>query len=450
LGVLLAAPLGAWGQAPPMHGFMAGECDGGCGEIVGPEGCYDGGCYGGGYCDGGCYGGGCYGDAYGHGGGMPHHGFTGPMPMGYGGTQPPIGYDLMNDVGVEGYLIDQRGPHYWDVRAEAVYLTREETFGRDLIFTKEGVAPTGVVRLTADDLEYGEEPGFRIMGRCDVCPLAVIEFGYMGIFTFDDAATAVDETGDSDLFSIFSNFGDNNEFPGVTNPGGQGPFTERAEQHSISIESDLQIAEISYRRYWLGWSPRISGTLLFGFRYAKLNEEFEFNSLGSETVPFNNPAAPIAAATYTVDADNDLSGAQLGADMWVGLMQGLRLGGEAKAGLYANRYNVTSEIVTTPPPPTGQVINPSLFEEFDDVEPALIADASVDLVADILPSVSLRAGCEVLFFNSVALAGDNFNTGSPYNPAPGDNTFGGVRTPFVDDEGEALYYGGHAGIEVIW
>ena len=31
------------------------------------------------------------------------------------------------------------------------------------------------------------------------------------------------------------------------------PQTEQAVTQSISIESDLQTAEISYRRYWLGW-----------------------------------------------------------------------------------------------------------------------------------------------------------------------------------------------------
>jgi hypothetical protein len=245
----------------------------------------------------------------------------------------------------------------------------------------------------------------------------------------------------------------------VTDPGEEGPFTERAEQHSIAIESDLQTAEISYRRYWVGWIPRISGTLLAGFRYTKLNEEFLFSSIGSENVPFNDPGAPIAELDYELDAVNNLSGFQSGADIWVGLIQGLRIGAEGKAGLYANSYKVSTRISTVPSPvptlplpfpPIPILVDPSLSEEFEEVQPAFIAEASVDLVADVLPSVSIRAGYEVLFINSIVLAGDNFNTGSPYNPSPGDNGLGPVRVPFVADQSDIFYHGGHLGLEYIW
>ena len=71
------------------------------------------------YCEpGGCE---CYSDGgYGGCGCDGSYGPNGCMPMGCGGTDPPIGYDLMNDVGMEGDFHDQRGPHYFDIRAEAV------------------------------------------------------------------------------------------------------------------------------------------------------------------------------------------------------------------------------------------------------------------------------------------------------------------------------------------
>jgi hypothetical protein len=379
---------------------------------------------------------------FGHGCPEPHDGFTGPMPMGYGGTTPPIGYDLMNDVGVEGYLIDQRGPHYFDLRVEAVALERDETFGPDVDFTVEDVG--GPVVLSSGDLEYDWEPGFRIIGRYDICPLSVFEFGYMGIFSFEDEASFTDSDPTvPDLFSLFSEFGTNPAT--VTDPGGPMPETERALTHSIEIEHTLQTAELSYRRYWLGWSPRISGTLLAGFRYTKLNEEFVFESIGSEPSG-SGPLDPNFGLEYKVDADNDLAGGQIGADIWIGLMQGLRLGSEVKGGLYANHYTLTTDIETTPEGTTP----PTLFEEFREDQPAFIGEASVDLVADILPSVSLRVGYEVLFINELVLAGENFNTGSPYNQGPVDNGLGPLREPFVEDDSEVFYHGGHAGIEFIW
>jgi hypothetical protein len=368
--------------------------------------------------------------------------FTGPYPMGQGGTCPPNGYDLMNDVGMEGHQIDQRGPHYFDVRAEAVYLGRDDTFGRDIIFTVEDVG--GDVRLSSNDLEYNEEVGFRVIGRYDICPLAVFEFGYTGIYTFEDAASFTDpDAVFPDLFSPFSDFG--NDPAIVSNPGGPMPESERARTHSISIESDLQTAELSYRRYWVGWVPRISGTLLAGFRYTKLEEGFDFRSQGSEPATLQ-PLGPLAALHYAVDADNDLAGGQVGGDIWIGLMQGLRIGSEGKVGLFANHYTLDTTVSTTP---VG-TIPPTLFEEFRETQPALIAEASADLVADILPSLSIRAGYEVLFMNSLVLAGENFNEGSPYNTGPVDNGLGPQRVPFIFDQADVLYHGYHLGLEYIW
>jgi hypothetical protein len=95
--------------------------------------------------------------------------------------------------------------------------------------------------------------------------------------------------------------------------------------------------------------------------------------------------------------------------------------------------------------------SPDLEESEVENQPAFIAEASVDIVADILPSWSLRAGYEVLFINSVVLAGENFNTGSPFNQDPDNpNIFGPVRVPFVEDQSDVFYHGWHAGVEYIW
>jgi hypothetical protein len=156
---------------------------------------------------------------------------------------------------------------------------------------------------------------------------------------------------------------------------------------------------------------------------------------------------------YTVDADNDMPGFQTGADMWIGLCQGIRLGTEAKAGLFANFWKVESIYDITPPADPLDPDTSPLFldpEVFDDTNASFIAEASVDLVADVLPSVSLRVGYEVLFIDSIVLASENINTGSPYNPGPISNDMGPLRVPFVEDDSDLFLHGGHAGIEWIW
>jgi len=394
------------------------------------QGCQQGGCqYGpsGGYgpCDDGC---------------VTQSDFNGPYPMGCGGTDPPVGYDLMNDVGIEGELQDQCGPHYWDVRAEAVTLHRDTTFGRNIEFTSLNVGNTIV--LSTDMLQYDWEPGFRIMGRYDVGPCSLVEFGYMGIFSYFASATANDPNGN--LFSLFSierdpglaTFGQFGTSPlGVNTPGGPDPEFERAFTHHIEIESSLQTAEINYRRYWLGYHPRISGTLLAGFRYTRVDEEFTFTSIGSDP-----PQGQLAVAgEYQDRVSNDLAGGQVGIDMWIRLTQGLRFGAEAKGGLYNNHSQLHTKIKTIP----QFTEPPALSEEFDEDHAAFIGEWSLDLVADVLPSLSIRGGYEVLVLTDLALAGDNFNTVSPYGNQ-------GTRIPFFDNNSNLTYHGAHLGIEYCW
>ncbi|HVT26921.1 MAG TPA: BBP7 family outer membrane beta-barrel protein [Lacipirellulaceae bacterium] len=402
------------------------------------------------------------------GGSMCGGGFMGSCPMGAGGTDPPIGYDLMNDTGIQGDLVDQRGPHYWDIRAETVFMRRDKGFDKNVDFTALNVG--GPVVLSSRDLNSNEdnfkqnlmqitgnnpdvsgqqssnldEPnwGFRIMGRYDICPFSVVEFGYTGIFDWNASASVTDAENPGNLYSLFSRpapgsglFGTNpNTVSGVNNPF---PETEQANTQSISFQSDLQTAEISYRRYWLGYIPRVSGTLLAGFRYTRVNEDFNFTSLGS--MPLPGTTNPLAGLRYAENCNNDLAGFQTGGDIWIALTQGLRIGSEGKVGIYNNHSKLTNHVFTTPP-----LVEPgSLFEQFTSDHPAFIGEASVDLVADLFPSLSLRAGYEVLFLNELVLAGDNFNETSPYGNQ-------GTRVPFVDDNGDLFYYGGHVGLEYTW
>jgi hypothetical protein len=147
----------------------------------------------------------------------------------------------------------------------------------------------------------------------------------------------------------------------------------------------------------------------------------------------------LAALRYDDDCVNNLAGFQTGADMWICLTQGLRFGTEGKVGLYNNHWRITNQIVTTP----FNTIPPELFEKFDGNTAAFIGEGSIDLVADILPSLSVRAGYEFMFLNSLVLAGENFNQTSPYGNQ-------GVREPIKNDQGELFYNGGHVGIEYIW
>lgn len=404
-------------------------------SYCGPGGYYGSGC-------GNCGGGGCPCCKAGPGpypNGAPMSVMSAQPPGGWAGEYSPYGPDCCGceqECGGGGCLggccllgggpmrpVDQCGPHYFDFSAEAIYMKRDKIFNRQIDFSSLNI--DGPIVLSSTDLDTHFEPGFRLMGRYDLGALSFLEFGYWGIFDFAERAEFVDPNPisptEGNIFSLWSEFG--------TNPaGGVGmPATEQAVRHRIAWDSDLQNAEISFRRYWVGFNPRVSGTFLVGFRYTRLNENFIFGTEEGENY------------LYHTQADNDLAGLQLGGDAWVCVRQGCRIGAEGKAGIYNNQYKLRTNAAADGNNP------PIIDEEFDGNNVAFIGEARVSMVADILPSLSLKAGYEVLWLNSVVTAGDNFNTASPYQ-LPGQAT----RVPFVDDQEDAFFHGASAGLEYVW
>ena len=166
----------------------------------------------------------------------------------------------------------------------------------------------------------------------------------------------------------------------------------------------MQSAEISYRRYWLGYVPRISGTLLAGFRYTRLDDDFS-SKRKARNQPLNFPFGPLAALDTKKNAKTTSPASKSAAISGSACVKACGSARKPKFGYLQQPLLLTNEITTTPFGTTP----PTLFEEFEGRQAAFIGEGSVDLVADILPSVSLRVGYEVLFMNSLVLAGENFN-----------------------------------------
>ena len=305
------------------------QCGGrGCGACCGGYNGCNGGCYGG--CNG-CNGGGNCGPGHGHGHGG---GFNSCTPMGCGGTDPPIGYDLMNDVGIEGDLVDQRGPHYFDIRAEAVYLNRDVTFEESIDLTSLNVGNTIV--LNTNQLEFDEQAGFRIIGRYDICPLAVVEFGYTGIFGWEDSASVTDPT--NNLYSLWSR-----PAPGTGLFGTDPVGVNIAGRPESRIGAGVEAQHLRWTRICNRLKSATADTgsvTCHGFparcwpasATRGWTTNFEFRTQGSEPAT-NDPGGPLAALRYNEECENNLAGFQTGGDIWICLCQGLRFGSEAKGRL---------------------------------------------------------------------------------------------------------------------
>jgi hypothetical protein len=335
----------------------------------------------------------------------------------YGGGYPDPSLDL---YGMPNYGADQCGPHYFDFSVEALYWARVDTAEPDLPFAVQGIGGNTV--LSTDNLSFDEEAGVRLVGRYDIGPVSMIEIGYSGLYEWNDRVEY--QSTAFDLLSPFSDFGEDPNFP-----GGQGlDQTDGANFASLEYWSELHNADISYRHYWVGWSPRVTGSWLAGFRYTRLAEDFVYGTITAG-----------GSHQSTVQTENDLTGFQAGGDMWVTVRQGIRIGAQGKAGLYNNRAEQNTRIQTF----NGLIPDDDITEVAKGDRLAFLTEGNLSVVADITPSISIRAGYDVLFINTVALAPNNFNA-SP-------SVFSGTpRTAILIEESSVLYHGANLGFEYVW
>ena len=355
------------------------------------------------------------------------HGQSVVMPASYGapcyggGGYPGMGgYGDPMAVDFGGYATEQCGPHYFDVSFGTVFLQGEDLFEGLLPFTSVGVA--GVDRFLDVESDFGEyEPGWEIAVRYDIGPLAVVEAAYMGLYdiSYTDQVNSVDVApGNTNfqLFSVFSDYGTGTLINGI----------DFGQTHAVRYEADLQSTELSYRRYWVGHRPSISGTWMMGARYLRYTDRFAFSS-EALVAP-----ADIETANLRWEGENDLVGFQFGGDAWMCLRQGLRMGLDGNVGIYNNRFKFNNSGTFSDPNAPADYSNSSEGNQV-----AFASEAEASIVADILPSWSLRGGYRVLFINSLVTAENNINQSS-------------FASSQVLTQSGLLFHGFHGGMEYVW
>ncbi len=354
----------------------------------------------------------------------PDGGYGGGCPTGcgFGGSDP-----MAVDFG--GYGQDQCGPHYFDVQIGAVFMQIGDAFGSGVqAFSSVGIQPDppnpDLLRLDVANNSGEYDAGWEIAARYDIGALAVLEATYMGIYDMgftDTVNSTTDPAAGGDgfaLYSVFSGYG--------TPAPAQIPGIDQGRIHSLNYQADLQSTEFSYRRYWVGQNPRVSGTFLVGARYLRFTDEVTFNSSA-----FGAPQ--LATASLRWAGENDLVGGQVGGDAWMCLRQGLRIGVEGNAGIYNNRFKFAN---------SGTFSDPAAPADYGDGgnegnHVAFASEAEVSMVADILPSWSVRGGYRVLFMDRLATGAGNINQAALAVTA---------GTP----DGELLIHGFHGGVEYVW
>jgi hypothetical protein len=277
----------------------------------------------------------------------------------------------------------------------------------------------------------------ELMANIQVGPGGSVEVRYFGLNNWDVSRQVQVST--PTLFSNYSLYG--------TDPGG-GPFdppgfddTDRSFIHGISYNSELHNGEVNYRRRIQPPFSALQASWLAGIRYFDLDERFAFNAVGSrdDTFTFDQ----LRFFEHETRTRNQLTGFQIGGDMWLNVMPGIHLGVESKGGIFGNHAEVESQIFSNS--------IPGAREHLQTGKTAYLGELTASVVYRLTHSLSVRTAYNLLYVDNVALAPENHNTRDLSNAlGSGTGAFTIHRFPFIETDGEVLYQGWSIGGEYLW
>ena len=342
----------------------------------------------------------CGGEGCDHCGG--HHGLLGDV-LGLVGPYPDGGCGAVR---------------WYDFSLDYMLLKREGV-GRFTPYTSQGIA--GPIVLSNQNFGFNESSSFRFSAAVQVGAGSNVEFTYFGLFFFDSTATVTDPT--NNLFSAFSNYG--------TLPFNGFVETDQSDLQSARYTSKFDNFEVNFRKRWVAPSARYQGAWLIGLRYFKLDESLSL---------FTHSSVGPGEAFYKSNVFNSLTGLQVGGDIWFCLLPGLRIGGEAKAGVYGNNAGQNNSISATS-------FGTPFLENGHTQDVAFIGDLTAMVTYRINYQWTAKLGYQFLYADGVCLASENFNPTPPavFFPPPGVN-----RTVTMNDNGHVFYHGLQVGLEFMW
>jgi hypothetical protein len=140
-----------------------------------------------------------------------------------------------------------------------------------------------------------------------------------------------------------------------------------------------------------------------------------------------------------------MPGIQVGGDLWICLLPGLRVGGEGKFAVLGNHANIDNTISVT-----GVPVPLTFTEEQVVGDVSFLGDLAAYVTYRLNYNWTAKVGYQVLYLEGAALAGENFNPGPPaiFTPAVAGPV--PVRTAFVREDGNVFYHGFTATMEYMW
>ncbi len=273
----------------------------------------------------------------------------------------------------------------WSIRAAAVFMKRQSPKSRAFI------TDFGNVVFNYNQFEFDYQPGadISLIRNLDCCN--ALEVRYFGLWDVDDSRRV-------------------------------GPITSGNSTLIISGDYDSQLhsGEINHR--YICCDSCL--TLLGGFRYLNLREQFHGNLLN-----------PTTAVDINSRTSNDLYGFQLGLDAVVleGPSRRFRVNALAKGGVYyARSENLVSAALFDPNNTAGGSLFGSNTNAANGV--AFVGELGLLGSYQVTCNTSIQLGYQLLWLQDVAVASEQFIQGGP--------------TTQVDNGGSVLYHGLNCGVVI--
>ncbi|MCY2985094.1 MAG: hypothetical protein NTY15_15830 [Planctomycetota bacterium] len=323
----------------------------------------------------------------------------------------------------EGGIATQR---WFDVSADVIYLARTSTSEVNFNTTSIGAGTNNFVLGTSSVPLDTLKAGLALQGNIQVGPGSNLEVGYFGLNRWGNDASVTSAT--PSLFSFLSNFG--------TTPANGFDDPDRSFVHTLSYSSTLNNGEINLRRRWCEPSGFFQGSMLMGVRYLDIDEQAKFTARGA----FDNTQAnnSLRFLDYTTNTQNSLVGFQVGGDLWYNVIPGVKLGIEAKTGIYNNRAHQNTAIFANSLPNT-------FTEEVLANRAAYVTQIAPQAFYRLNHSWAVRGSYQLMYIDNLALATGNFNA-----LPPNDLGLNLGRTAKINTDSDAIYQGFTVGAEYTW
>lgn len=284
---------------------------------------------------------------------------------------------------------DTCGPSHPHVKVsvDALYLYRDDSVGGDFLFDNV----TGQPMLQLDDFLAEWEEGFRVGLRFYENDGRSWEIVGFGMDHYEQAGRR--ESGNGITFPFFS---------GV-------PATPETA-YDVEYKAQFQGLELNFRR---PITDRLE--ILAGARFIESSEGFDIKAQ--------------AFRGFFSAVDNDLYGAQIGADARLFRVGIIDIATTVKGGIFYNNANVYAEATTG-----GAPIR--FYDDEDTV--AFAGELQLGGIVPMGPQASLRFGYQLFYLDGIGLAPNQ------------SNTFDIFTASGTLDESSLLYHGAFLGFDIFW